>query len=884
MDEAPVRIESLRFLRGPNLYAYKPVLFATVDIGPYENKPSNTLPGFPERLATWLPGLAEHGCSYGRPGGFLRRLAEGTYFAHILEHVTIELQNLMGFPVTFGRARAAGTPGVYNVIVAYEEEEPARAAFETAVELVLAAMENLPYDVASEVERLLSLADEYRLGPSTRAIVAAARARRIPVRRLISDGSLVQLGWGVHQKRIWAAETSLTSSVGAGICQDKELTKRILEPLGVPVPAGRVVSSPEEAWEAAQELGLPVVVKPGDGSKGKGVTVNLDSREAVVAAYALARDESNLVLVERQVLGCDFRLLVVGGRLVAAARRDPPVVIGDGRQTVEELVAEANRDPRRREGHASVLTRITVDEQTLLALDQQGLSLASVPPPGTVVRLRQNCNLSTGGTATDVTDEVHPANAHLAEVAARALELDVAGVDLICRDISVPLGEQGGALIEVNASPGLRMHLHPSQGRPRDVGGPIVDMLFPPGSRSRVPAIAVTGTNGKTTVTWLLAHLFRQAGKKVGMTSTEGAFVGSDRIAAGDCAGPQSARAVLAHPLVEVAVLETARGGILREGLAFDLCDVGVVTNVSADHLGLGGIETVEQMARVKQVVVESVAPDGAAVVNADDPLTAAMAGATGSRVVFFAMARDNPILQAHLAGGGWGVYVDDGAVYLSAGTEASRLIDLRRIPFTIYGAVGFQVANALAATAAAWAAGLEPGLIANGLASFRTDPRTVPGRFNVSTRAGVQVVIDYGHNEAAMRALGEALRVLGRRHTHLVIGLPGDRRDQDLRAVLTQTFAFADAYTVYDLVNLRGRAEGEIYTILREMLPADLPCAYVRSETAAIEQAWGHVEPGDRLLVLVDDVEASLRTVEALPAPGMACDRTRVALTAKAV
>lgn len=861
-----VTLRSLRALRGPNLYAAMPVLQAELDIGPYEERPSNSFPGFVERITAWLPGLQTHTCSVGRPGGFIERLRQGTYLAHIVEHITLELQGMLGFDVSFGRARGMSEPGVYRVVVAYKEEEPARAAFETALHLTLAAMHDEPFDLAGELERLTEIAEQYRLGPSTAAIVAAARKRRIPVLRLTPTRGLIQLGYGVHQKRIQASETSTTSAIAVDTCQDKALTNQLLRVVGVPVPEGRLAASADEAWEIAQDVGLPVVVKPVDGHQGKGVSVNLAGEAEVRAAFAIAQQHGS-VLVERYVTGDDYRLLVVGGKLVAAARRDPAHVVGDGERSVAELVEIVNRDPRRRPGHGSVLTRITLDEAARLVLAQQGLTETSVPEAGRRVLLRSNSNLSTGGTAVDVTDSVHPRNAQVAELAAQILALDVAGIDMLCQDITRPLGEQGGAIVEVNAAPGLRMHLAPAEGQPRDVGGPIVNMLYPEGAPSRIPIVAVTGTNGKTTVTHLIAHLFETARKAVGMTTTEGVYICGERIIAGDCSGPQSTRAVLLHPHVEAAVLETARGGILREGLAFDRCAVGVVTNISADHLGLKGVDTLRDLAAVKQVVVEAVARDGAAVLNADDPLVAEMAAACDGETIYFSRSACGPVMAAHLASGGRGVTADDGTIWLHSGGEPSALIELERVGFTAGGAIGFQVENALAASAAAWAAGLNPALIARGLSTFVTDGRAVPGRFNLSELAGVQVVVDYAHNQAAVLALGQAVQALGPRRTVLAFTLPGDRRDDDLRRTTAAVQIFADSVVLYDTQELRGRAPGAIPRLLRSFLPDTLVAAEAPDQGAGILAAWRLVRPGDRLVIVADIVEDALAHLHALAA-----------------
>ncbi|MCU0466403.1 MAG: cyanophycin synthetase [Anaerolineae bacterium] len=855
----------MNVLRGPNLYSYKSVLHIVMDIGRYENHPSSDFPSFVERLTAWLPGLQKHECSVGRPGGFIERLQRGTYLGHIVEHITLELQTEMGFDVGFGRARGTGEPGVYNVIIAYLEEEPAKAAFEVAFRLTLAAMHDHPFDFAGEMEALLAVAEQYRLGPSTQSIVKAARSRDIPVMRLTPQASLVQLGYGVYQKRIQAAETSNTSAIAVSMCQDKPLTNRILRTVGVPVPEGRTVGSADEAWKAAQAIGLPVVTKPEDGNQGRGVSVNLEDEAQVREGYTLAAEVGSAVLVEQYIDGYDFRLLVINGKLVAASRRDPAHVIGDGHHTIAELVEAVNQDPRRRDGHASILTRIVLDEGARMVLAQQKLNVDSTPELGEIVQLRKNSNLSTGGTASDVTDEVHPHNVHIAELAAQIMALDVAGIDIVCRDIGRPLAEQGGAVVEVNAAPGLRMHLHPLAGKPRDVGGPIVDMLYPEGQTSRIPIIAVTGTNGKTTVTRLISHMYETARWVVGMTTTEGTYINKERILTGDCSGPNSARAVLLHPRVEVAVLETARGGILREGLGFDWCSVGIVTNISPDHLGLNGINTLHDLARVKQVVIQSVSPKGTAILNADDPLVAEMAAETSAEVIYFALKSSNHIITAHRAEGGRSVYVEDGAIILETGSEKLSLVELERVEFTVSGKLRFQVQNALAATAAAWAAGLNPALIVRALTTFATTTTMVPGRFNRLDIQGVEVILDYGHNLAAMQALGDALEGLGQRRTVMVMGLPGDRRDEDIFATIEATLGYADVYVLPEQKDVRGRRPMEVPQLLQSRLPKDRPYQYARHQIEGIQLAWQEVSPGDRLLIILDEVDEAIDIVNQL-------------------
>jgi cyanophycin synthetase len=842
-----------------------PVLQVMLDIGGYDTLASTHFPGCAERLTSWLPGLAEHTCSLGRSGGFVERLQRGTYLAHIVEHVALELQCVMGFDVTFGRAWSTREPGVYRIVVAYGEEQPAREAVAVALRASLAAFHDQPFDPAAEIESLQTLADLYRLGPSTAAIVQAAHARHIPVLRLTDTGSLVQLGYGVHQKRIQASETSVTSAIAVDMCQDKPLTNRMLRAVGVPVPDGRSVETADQAWAAAQEIGLPVVLKPEAGNQGKGVSVNLASEADVRAAFALASSFDSRVLVERFITGADYRLLVVGDQLVAAARRDPAQVIGDGRSTVTQLVAQVNRDPRRRSGHSSTLTQISLDEASDMVLRAQGLTRDSVPRKQHPVRLRTNANLSTGGTATDVTDQVHPANARVARLAAQIMGMDIAGIDLVCADISRPLAEQDGAIVEVNAAPGLRMHLAPTVGAARDVGTPIVRMLYPEDAPARIPIVAVTGTNGKTTVTRLIAYMYETARKVVGMTTTEGVYIDGERIMAGDCSGPQSARAVLLHPRVEAAVLETARGGILRAGLAFDRCSVGVVTNISSDHLGLRGIETLEELAAVKQVVIESVQPEGVSVLNADDALVAEMAAASDAPVIYFSAGPNQHVVAAHLAGGGRAVFVRDGWIVLAQGQRQDNLVELERVGFTYGGAIAFQVQNALAAAAATWGAGLNPALIARALTTFTTDSQLVPGRFNVLELDDVQVILDYGHNQAALAALAQAMAAMGQRHTVLALGLPGDRRDADLLATVAHTTAFADEYVLYDLRDRRGRKAREVPKMLAAALPPGRPCSVAASQAEALERAWRQVPPGGRLVMIIDEVDDALALVERL-------------------
>lgn len=783
----------------------------------------------------------------------------------LLAQTALALQGRAGCPVTFCRASETIEPGVYQVVVEYSEEAVGRRAVALASDLLRAARDEQPFDLTQAIAELQALYEDERLGPSTGAIVDAAVARGIPYRRLTS-GSLIQFGWGVHQRRIQAAELDCTSVIAEDIAQDKELTKQLLAAAGVPVPEGRPVHSAEEAWAVAREIiaarGGAVVLKPRDGNQGRGVTVNVHTREAVLAAYASAREIGDEVLVERYLPGYDFRLLVVGNRLLAAARRDPAHVIGDGQHTIRELVAIVNSDPRRGEGHATSLTRIRLDDIALATLQKQALTIDAVPAVGQRVMLRHSANLSTGGTATDVTEGVHPQLARTAVMAAQTIGLDICGIDVICNTMSQPLEAQSGGIVEVNAAPGLRMHLAPSYGKGQRVGEAIVDLLYPPGQDGRIPLTAVAGTNGKTTTVRLIAHLQAVAGRTVGMTTTDGVYVGGERIDTGDCSGPKSARNVLAHPDVEAAVLETARGGILREGLAFDRCDVAVVTNIGlGDHLGLNYIATVEDLAVVKRVIVDNVAPSGMAVLNAADPIVARKAAFCRGRVTFFALDGNQPVLAAHRAKGERVVFREGDQIVAVEGEQRIEL-PLREMPLTRGGAIPFQVENAMAAIAAGWALGLDWEVIRRGLASFVSDAATVPGRFNVFDYRGATLIADYGHNPDALAALATAVAAMSGKRRSVVISAAGDRRDEDIRRqgeIVGKTF---DHAVLYEDACQRERADGETLRLLREgMVGAKRlrKVEEVRGEFAAIDTALAALQSGDLCLILVDQVEEAL-------------------------
>lgn len=864
-----MEIRRVLALRGPNVWARFPVLEAWVDLGEWKDTASDEMPGFNERLMSWLPTLIEHRCSVGTRGGFFERLRRGTYLAHILEHVTLELQTLAGSDVGFGRARESNEEGVYKVAIEYEEEALGRAAVESGRALCLAAVRGESFDVAGEVSKLREIYLRVKLGPSTGAIVEAARGRGIPVQRLNED-SLVQLGHGSKQRRIVAAETDRTSAIAEAIAQDKELTRSLLSRLGVPVPHGRPVTSAEDAWAAAEEVGLPVVVKPQYGNHGRGVATNLETREQVIAAYEAARAHGSSVIVETFAPGQDYRVLVVGNRVAAAARRDPAQVVGDGHSTVRELVEAVNRDPRRAEGHATILSKISLDANALGVLADQGMTEETVPSAGQRVLIRRNANLSTGGTATDVTDRVHPEVVARSVEAARIVGLDIAGIDLVCRDISRPLEEQGGVIVEVNAGPGLRMHLAPSEGSARPVGEAIVDLLFPKGETGRIRIVGVTGVNGKTTVTRFIAHLAMESDLKVGMTCTDGIYVGLRRIEAGDCSGPASARAVLSHPDVELAVFETARGGILRAGLAFEACDVAVVTNIGdGDHLGLHDIDTVEKLARVKRTLVEAVSPEGWAVLNAADPLVAAMAEHCAGSVCFFALSEEEAALRAHRERGGRALFVREGVVILAEGPQEERFIHVSDVPLAAGGRVGFQVENVLAGIGAAWVLGLDREAVSAAAQSFASDMHTVPGRFNLLEIDGATVVIDYGHNASALRALVQAIAPIPCRRRVAVYSVAGDRRDQD---IFEQGLILGEAFDVvylYEDNYRRGRAEGEIIALLKGGIAASAAgsrsVTEIHGSDAATVAAIADLRPGDVLLIQADHVDQTMGLVRSI-------------------
>jgi cyanophycin synthetase len=818
-----MKIESLRSLRGPNLWSNQTVL---------------------EVLASF-----DGAVDLDAAAKVARR--------------ALELQVAVGFAVSFYEVRPVSERHC-RLIVQFSEEEIGKRALELATSQPL----DVPLAQVSELPTLKALAEDIRLGPSTGAIVRAAEARGIPARRM-TGGSLVQFGFGSRRRRIWAAETDRTSAIGESIAQDKDLTKSLLSAIGVPVPEGQVCTTAEQAWEAALAIGLPVAIKPRKGNQGKGVSTALDSREAVVTAHEIAVAYDGETIVERHLHGSDHRLLVIGDRLVAAARREPPSVTGDGESTINELVAQENENPLRGDDHSTSLSKLRLDEIGLEHLADLGLTADSVPERGQRISLRRNANLSTGGSATDVTDTVHPEVAARAVEAARMVGLDVAGIDIVATRIDQPLEVTRGAVVEVNAAPGLRMHLEPSAGQGRAVGEAIIESMFQPGDDARIPIVAVTGTNGKTTTTRCITHILARTGLRVGMTCTDGIYVEGRRIDTGDCSGPKSARAVLMHPRVDAAVLETARGGILREGLGFDLCDVAIVTNVGeGDHLGLNGIDEIRDLARVKAVPVRAVSARGAAVLNADDPLVVEMAKLCRGTVVYFSRNAASPVLVAHRAAGGTVVTVIDGQLAIARGRQVTPVARVDQLPLTIGGRVGFQVDNLLASVAAAHWLGLPVEAIRTGIKSFTSDIASAPGRFNVLTHQGSTIVLDYGHNSSALIALHEALAKFPHKRRKVVYTAAGDRRDVDIKRQAQLLAGFFDEIYIYEDQCTRGRAEGEIVRLMREgFISAEKKPRVLQApgEMAAIGAAIARLEPGDLLLCQVDQVEEALAFVSGM-------------------
>lgn len=878
--------------RGPNIFGYEPMIRFQLDLGTLENFPTSALPGFTERLVELLPSLHSHRCSYGEPGGLIRRMQEGTWLGHVTEHVALELQSLAGTPVTYGKTRSVrDRPGVYNVMYSYREERAGLLAGFVALRLVnsllppeMQGVERLdlmlpsglvtsfdpdaPFDLETEQQELRRIVKRYAMGPTTQSLVDEAVRRGIAFLRL-DDDSLIQLGYGRYQQRLRASITGRTSYIATETASDKALTKTLLDRAGLPVPKGGVVQTAEEALREARRIGSPVVTKPLNGNHGRGVSMNLSTPEEVLWGFQQAQIHSRDVVIEQHFRGHDHRILVVGNEVVAVAERVPAHVVGDGRHTIRDLVEEVNLDPRRGNGHEQVMTRIEIDEHVLALLGRSGLTPDSVPAAGEKVFLRDTANLSTGGTAIDHTDVIHPDNASVARRAAQTIGLDVAGIDFILPDITRSVHETGGGIVEVNAAPGFRMHLQPSEGKPRNVAAPVIDTLFPKGTPCRMPIISITGTNGKTTTARMVAHIMRYNGHHVGLTTSNGIYINGELVMDGDTTGPRSARMVLSDPNIDMAVLETARGGILREGLGFEHCDVGAVLNVQPDHLGLKGIETIEDLAYVKSLIVEVVSDNGTSVLNADDPLTVKMARKAGGTVAYFSMrsgAECSTVLTEHINAGGLALVREEtllgDELVMYRGGQRVPIIRAREIPATLGGFAQVNVQNALAAATIAVAQDVPIPVIRSALGSFTTSFEQSPGRLNLYDGHPFRVILDYAHNPSGLEHLSNLVTHLRPRNGRVigVFGVAGDRRNSDIHQMGELIAGMFDEVILREDEDRRGRAAGEGARLTQEgALAAGMRPEQIRvilDEAQAIGAALQAGRPGDLVIVMPNEVE----------------------------
>lgn len=867
-----MEILEIRTLRGPNYWSgyWKKLIIMRLDIGDYEDRPTTKIEGFYDRLTSVLPSLASHGCSYGEEGGFLRRVEEGTWAGHAIEHFALELQTLSGMDTGYGRTRETSEKAIYNVVYSYLEEEVGRFAGRTAVRLWLDLAEGnelnaIKEGLARDIQEMREIRENVRFGPSTGSLVEEADHRDIPFIRL-NDQSLVQLGYGVYQKRIQATTTVNTNMISVDIAGNKHATKKLLGDMGVPVPKGYKIREIEDLEDTIDTVGYPVVIKPLDGNHGKGATVGINNLDDAKVAFEKAKEYSRNIIVEKQLEGEDFRALVVNNRLIAVAERVPAHVVGDGKSSIQKLIDKTNDDPRRGYGHENVLTLIDIDNHTLRCIRKGGYELESVLPKGERLLLKTTANISTGGTAIDRTDEVHPENVFLFERIAKIIGLDVAGVDVIAPNVSEPLRENGGGIIEVNAAPGFRMHLSPSEGIGRNVAEHVIDMLFPPGTPARIPIFAITGTNGKTTTTRLIAHILKNSGRTVGFTTTDGTYIGNQQIVQGDNTGPVSAQLVLKDPTVDVAVLETARGGIIRSGLGFDHCDIGVVMNVAADHLGLKDVNTLEDLARVKSVIPRAVSKKGFAVLNAEDDLVYKMKEMVDGQVVCFSMDENNPNIKRRAERGRISCVYENGYVTILKGKWKVRIEKVTNIPLTYGGRAEFMIQNVLAATLACFVHGISLEDLRVGLTTFNAGTAQTPGRLNFVEVGDVTVLMDYAHNPAGLRGLAGFISKLPNKYRTVVLNGTGDRRDDDIREfgkIAGDTF---DRIVIRTGDYLRGRTPAELHALLQEGIAQSENTPQVRvipDSRTAIHHAIKHGRKGELVVTLADRVPDDIRFVQ---------------------
>ena len=865
-----MKILEIKVLRGPNYWSVRrsKLIQMKLDLEEMEQKPTNLIPGFRERLEAMFPTMYEHRCSEGVPGGFFSRVDEGTWMGHVIEHMALELQTLAGMDTGFGRTRGTGEEGEYYVCISYMEEDAGIYAAKAAVRIAQALTDNVHYNLEEDIMRLREIREETRLGPSTGSIVEEAAKRGIPFIRL-NKSSLVQLGYGVHQKRIRATIASTTSNIAVDIACDKEETKALLEAAEIPVPSGTVVRSIAGLEEAVEKFGYPLVIKPIDGNHGKGNTTNITTWEQALTAFDAAQKYGRSSIVEKFITGYDFRILVINYKFVCAALRTPASVTGDGSSNIQQLIDITNSDPRRGYGHEKVLTQITIDQFTHKMLDEKNYTLDTIPPKKELVMLKPTANLSTGGTSNDVTDEVHPTNIFMCERIAKIIGLDICGIDIMANDLRTPVNENGGAILEVNAAPGFRMHIDPSQGLARNVAEPVVDMLFPKGSVGRIPIIAITGTNGKTTTTRITAHIAKSAGKKVGYTTSDGVYIQNQLMMKGDCTGPLSSQFVLKDPTVDFAVLECARGGILKNGLAFQNCDVAIVTNVAADHMGLGGINTLDQMAKLKAVVPETVFPHGYAVLNADDDRVFAMAKELRCNVALFSMDENNPRIKAHCKKGGLAVVFENDFISILKGTWKIRVINVHDVPITFEGKALHNINNCLPAVMAAYLyRDISIDDIRSALLSFVPSSSQTPGRLNFFHFKSFTILADFAHNPHGLKLLGDFIGKLEYQKKIGLISGTGDRRDEDIRELGSLSAKYFDEIIIRCDKNLRGRTAEEIIQLLQEGIALEnpgIPTMVIANEEEALEYIYAHPQTGALYVVMCDVVTGALSKIKQL-------------------
>lgn len=862
-----MKILGIQILKGPNVWSARrrKLIQMRLDLGEIEQRPTNKIEGFRERIEKLMPTLYTHRCSPGYEGGFFERVEEGTWMGHVIEHIALELQTLAGMETGFGRTRETKTSGIYNVVFNYIEEKVGVYAAEASVKIAEALIEGSEYDIELDIMTMKKMRERERFGPSTASIVDEAVARNIPFIRLNSS-SLVQLGYGKNQVRFRATMTDKTSSIAVDIAGNKDETKRILQEQAIPVAKGSTISSLADLDEALEKIGFPLVFKPLNGNHGKGASINVKTREEAVEAFAYAQKYSHRVIVERFITGHDFRVLVIDNRMVAAAQRVPAHVVGDGKNTIQNLIDTENSDPRRGYGHENVLTEITVDRDTLDLLEKKEYTLESIPASKEIVYLKSTANLSTGGTSIDVTDLVHPQNVFMCERIARVIGLDICGIDIMASNLTELLTENGGVVLEVNAAPGFRMHLAPSEGLPRNVAAPVIDMLYPPGKSARIPIIAVTGTNGKTTTTRLIAHIVKNNGYRVGFTTSDGVYIQNSMLLKGDTTGPLSAEFVLKDPTVEFAVLETARGGILRSGLGFGHCDIAVITNIQEDHLGISDIHTLEDLSKVKEVIVKSVKSDGWAILNADNKYCVQIGKDVRCNLAYFTMDEKNPVVKEHCKKGGVAAVYENGYITIMKGDWKIRIEKVTHIPITFNGTVGFMTQNALAASLATFVWGFKIEDIRLSLETFIPSAAHTPGRMNIFDLKDFKIMVDFAHNPDGLRGIKDFLATLDIKRSVGIISGTGDRRDEDLREIGRISAQMFDDVVVCQEKYLRGRTRENIVTLisegLREVKP-DINIQVINTGKEAFDFAVNHAEPGSFITVIGDSVSHAVEMTQ---------------------